>query len=112
MLQLNAMTSSWYCQGVVDDGGRRYSGTGWYRARVDVTVPAGKSVHLLVPALKGSDLWAWCNGEFAGHLTNPGWSESAIDLTGLLREGGNVIAMRVKGEGGLTIPPFLFTSRD
>jgi len=103
------MTSAWHNQGIVTREGRRYRGLAWYRVKLQLPrLPAG-SVRLLFPELQASEVGVWCNGQFAGLAEDSGEGLWTVGLTSLLRPGENLLAFRVQGEGGLTLPPFLFT---
>jgi len=103
------MTSAWYNQGVVTPEGRRYEGLAWYRVNLRLRrLPSGPA-RLLLPELKGSAAWVWANGQFAGMTEDSGEGILTVNLSGVLRQGENRLAIRVQGEGGLTLPPLLFT---
>jgi beta-galactosidase/beta-glucuronidase len=103
------MTSAWQHQGVVTPQGRPYKGVAWYRVTLDWKEQEGAPVGMYVPDLRGSGLWLWRNGEFAGYLT-PTDDPPVMDLTDRLQAGRNELVFRVDGSGGLGLPPFLFRS--
>ena len=107
------MTSGWDTQGVLTDEGRPYDGVAWYRVELDLPQRPRGPVRLFIPELKGSDVWVWVNGRFADHTTTPKrWvlkADPPAELTDLLQPGKNVLVFRVKGMGGFSLPPFLFT---
>lgn len=106
-----AMTSNWESQGVLTQRGRCYSGLGWYG--VDVKLAQAPEVaRLLMPELTGSVVWLWCNGQYAGMTTKEQDSPLSVNLSGLLKPGANRFVLRVQGEGGLTLPPFIFVPAD
>ena len=103
-----SMTSAWYNQGVVTPQGRHYVGVGWYRVSVKLTGAPQGAVRVLFPEFKGSGVWVWCNEAYAGYAAAGAETPLTVDLSGLLERGGNRIVFRVRGEGGLSLPPFLF----
>jgi hypothetical protein len=106
------MISAWFNQGVRTPEDRRYRGLAWYRASLSLPgAPAG-AVRMLVPELRGSHVWLWCNGAYAGHASRGAASPLTIPVSGLLRPGANEFVFRVEGEGGLSLPPFLFAPAD
>lgn len=103
------LDAGWHHQGVSAPDGRRYQGIGWYRADLHLaTAPAGP-VRLYFPEVKGSAAWVWCNGQFAGYWERSKQGPRDLDISGLPQSGHNEFVFRIKGEGGLTLPPFLFT---
>lgn len=98
---------SWHSQGITNLEGGRYSGVAWYRA--EVTAPAGKlgqPVHLLLPEVMAEEVWMWVNGRFAGYANHrSGWE---WDVSSLLQPGKNQFTLRVRGHGGLVLPPLLY----
>jgi hypothetical protein len=106
------LSASWAAQGIVTPQGRPYRGVAWYRSEVGLqNAPAG-AVRLLVPELAGSGVWVWCNGAYAGYAGGTDDKPLSVDLTGLLRQGTNALVLRVDGDSGLSLPPFIFTPGD
>jgi len=104
------MTAGWQNAGVVTPQGRRYEGVAWYRSSVRLKDrPAGR-VGVLIPELKGSAVWVWCNGRFAGYARTKRDRPIIVDCPTLLKKADNLIVFRVKGDGGLTLPPVLFAA--
>jgi hypothetical protein len=99
------MTSAWEHQGIVTPQGRPYRGIGWYRVALQLDRKPDGPVNLYLPDLRGSGLWAWCNGAFAGYVA--AGDEPIIDMAGRLKAGANDLEFRVDG-AGLGLPPFLF----
>ena len=118
------LTADWSSQGVCGAGGARYRGIGSYRMAVNLPRAIPGPVRLCFPEVKGSDVWVWCNGTFAGHARNTGDMPISVDLEGRLRAGQNVLVARVlgtggpspalcvQGDGGISLPPFLFAPVD
>ncbi len=118
------LTADWITQGVSGPDGALYRGLGWYRVPLELPQGVSGRVRLFFPEVKGSDVWVWCNGVFAGHTRNTGSALMTVDLEGRLRPGRNLIALRVqgsggrspalcvRGEGGISLPPFLFVPLD
>lgn len=102
------LTSGWGTQGVLGAAGRPYSGTAWYRIRFVRARDDASPVRLYIPELRGSSAWVWCNGLLAAHVRKARGEHMTVDLSGTVRRGQNLLAMRVEGDGGLTLPPFLF----
>ena len=104
------MSSPWYAQGVVTPQDKRYTGAAWYRVPVTLSESDARGpVRLMIPvARRGNVITVWCNGEFAAHSDAKGPDHRSIDLTGRARAGENLIAIRIEGDGGLSIPPFLY----
>jgi hypothetical protein len=96
----------WYYQEVVAPDGRPYRGVAWYRVVVDLpTLPP--TVRLYFPDVRGSAVWVWCHGQFAGYLAKGDQADLSLDLSAKLRPGRETFALRVEGQGGLALPPFL-----
>jgi len=103
------LDAGWQNQGYATPDGQRFKGVGWYRSEVPLPqLPAGP-VRLYLPEVKGSAVWVWCNGRFGGYWERSKQGPRDVDLSGLLQPGRNLVVFRVKGEGGLTLPPLLFT---
>jgi hypothetical protein len=112
-------TMPFYAQGHLDKEGHAYLGTMWYRFEVDVPEwAAGKSVKLYCPAVE-TEAWGWVNGEYVGHreyreaYVRP--NEMDLDVSGAVRPGRNVVAVRVstgasgaQTAGGLCSRLFLY----
>ena len=105
-----ALTAAWEHSGGGATEGRPYRGIGWYRTSVDAGDEVSGPVSLYGPDLRGSALWVWLNGKFAGYLT-AGDNPPTVDLTGRLDAGSNDLVLRVDGGGGLGLPPFLYQPR-
>ena len=93
---------TWDAQDKPEDAkGHDYDGYGWYRMVVDVPADAaGKSVQLHFGGVINEG-WVWVNGQYAGHRKwNLWWAgrealEMDVDVTGMLKPGPNLIALRV-----------------
>jgi len=108
-------------QGVLAPGGQAELGHYWYRASVDLDV-AGASgpVHIRFPGLF-NEAWLYVNGTMVAHrdYREPWWRadygfEWDVDLSGWLRPGANVIALRGYNPhhfGGMFRRPFLYVPR-
>jgi len=103
------LTTGWHHQGFVTAEGRRFNGLGWYRCALKLPAAPPDKLGLCLPEVRGSAVWVWCNGRFAGYWERTKQGERHLDISGLLRAGDNLLVFRVKGEGGFTLPPFLFT---
>lgn len=101
------MTSAWHNQGVLTPEGRRYEGVAWYRTHVALPRAPTGTVRLLFPEAKASALWVWCNGTLAGMAEEDSDGLLNVDVSGRVRSGDNLFALRVQGKGGLTLPPLL-----
>ena len=106
------LTTSWHNIGVLTPEGRQYKGIGWYRGQVNLTEQPPEKAGLFIPELRGSDIWVWCNGKFAGHVEKKSNEDIIIELTGMLKSGRNSLCFRINGDGGLTLPPFVFDSME
>ena len=106
------LTTGWQNQGYTAESGRPFNGVGWYKCKVNVPQAGNAKVRLNLPEVRGSAVWVWLNGNFAGYWERAKAGSREVDVTGGLRSGENSIAFRVKGEGGLTLPPFLFSPND
>lgn len=102
------MTAAWESQGVTTPQGRSYSGVAWYR--VDVRLPQDIPAYtrLMLPELGGSSAWVWCNGKYAGDAIAGQDNPLTVRLSGLLQPGDNRLVIRLKGNSGLSLPPFIF----
>lgn len=103
------MTTAWHNQGVVTKEGRGYNGVAWYRAAMNLSSLQQGKARLLFPEVKGSGAWVWCNGKYAGMAEDSGDGNRTVNVSGLLKSGDNLIVIRVQGNGGLSLPPVLFT---
>lgn len=91
-------------------GGQDYDGYGWYRMRLDVPAEmVGDPLQLFLGGVLNEG-WVWINGNYAGHRDWKLWwagtesKQMRVDVTGLVREGSNVLAVRVWNDaeiGGL-----------
>ncbi len=105
-------------QAVLNPDGQSYSGHYWYQTELDLKAEqtAGK-VHLMFPGLF-NEAWLYLNGEMALHrdYSEPWWLsdykfEWDVDLSGKLKPGHNVIALRGFNPhhfGGMFRRPFLY----
>lgn len=93
----------------------------WYRTSVDLgTAQVGGSVHIRFPGLF-NEVWLYVNGQLVAHrdYREPWWRadyrfEWDVDLTGRLKPGANVIALRGFNPhhfGGMFRRPFLYVPR-
>lgn len=105
-------------QGVVDVQGQSYTGHYWYQSALDLKAEnTAGNVHLMFPGLF-NETWLYLNGELVAHrdYKEPWWLsdykfEWDVDLTGKLKPGRNVIALRGFNPhhfGGLFRRPFLY----
>ncbi|MBI3920683.1 MAG: beta galactosidase jelly roll domain-containing protein, partial [Armatimonadetes bacterium] len=102
------MTTAWHNRRIVTAEGRRYSGVAWYRVKLGLPqTPEGK-VRVCFPEVKGTGVWTWCNGTYAGMAEDSGENTLTVNVAGLLHAGDNLVVFRLQGEGGLSLPPFLF----
>jgi hypothetical protein len=105
-------------QGVRHSDEQSYTGHYWYQTTVDV--PAAQSpasVRLMFPGLF-NECWLYLNGELIAHraFTEPWWRndykfEWDVDLSGRLKPGPNLIALRGYNPhhfGGMFRRPFLY----
>gem|GEM_PF-2332759 len=98
-------------------------GVCWYRVAFDVTAEQAASEHVVLRlGAIDEDGWVWLNGGKVGEIVfdvnvNPdSWKLPLnLDVTGKLREGTNVVAVRVRdqsGMGGLWKPCCLIYGQD
>ena len=86
--------------GTYTEDGVPYTGYMWYVFEVDVPQSAiGKPISLYAP-LVAAEAWTWINGEYVGHRPyNEAYirkdMEMGFDVTRQVREGKNVIGVRV-----------------
>ncbi|MCD6362034.1 MAG: DUF4838 domain-containing protein [Armatimonadetes bacterium] len=104
-------------------GHEGFNGVGWYRTSFEVTdrQAASERVILRLGAVD-EDGWVWLNGENVGGIifdaaVDPSsWTNPLdIDITGRLRPGRNVLAVRVRdrvGQGGLWKRSYLIYGED
>ncbi|OGV65975.1 MAG: hypothetical protein A2498_07135 [Lentisphaerae bacterium RIFOXYC12_FULL_60_16] len=103
-----------------DEQGHDYDGYGWYR--MTVNVPAAMVSKPLSLHLGGviNEGWVWINGNYAGHRAWKLWwagrdaLEMDVDVTGKVKAGANVIAIRVWNNaeiGGLYRRGFLWSPK-
>ena len=109
-------------QGVRSPDSQSYTGHGWYQTVADLKgEQAGGSVHLMFPGLF-NECWLYLNGAEVAHRDwkNPLWwlndyrFEWDVDLTGKLKAGENVIALRIHNPhhfGGMFRRPFLYRAK-
>jgi hypothetical protein len=105
-------------QGVLAPDGQSYTGHYWYQTSLDLKADqtTGK-VHLMFPGLF-NEAWLYVNGELVAHrdYAEPWWMsdykfEWDVDLSGKLKPGKNVIALRGFNPhhfGGIFRRPFLY----
>ena len=98
-----------------------YTGHAWYRTDTDIpSKDASKKLHIRFPGLF-SECWLYVNGEEVAHreqgkiwwLNNYRF-EWDVDLTGKLKPGKNIIALRVNCEhhfGGIFRRPFIYAAK-
>lgn len=104
-------SSTWDAQGLM---GYR-SGSVWYRIRVPLKSGQDKIPLGLLIGGVDSIVRVWCNGSYIG--MGRGFAKPfAFDLTGLVKEGDNLLAIQVQrfgnseiGVGGMIYPAFVFT---
>ncbi len=108
-------------QGIRDPDRQSFTGDLWYRADVELTADqAGGKVHLMFPGLF-NECRLYVNGQEVAHREqgNLWWLndyafEWDVDLSGKLKAGKNVIALRANCEhhmGGMFRRPFLYTAK-
>ena len=110
-------------QGVVTEDHQSYTGHAWYRTEIDIPADkAGGKLHLLFPGLFNEG-WLYVNGDSVAHRDkyNPVWWYNAyefewdVDLTGKLKPGKNIVALRINNPhhmGGMFRRPFVYTKKD
>ncbi len=108
-------------QGVRNPDRQSYIGYAWYRTDVDILAEqVKKKLHLRFPGLF-NECWLYLNGEEVAHRTqNKLWwnndyrFEWDVDLTGKLKQGKNILALRVDSRhhfGGMFRRPFIYAAR-
>jgi hypothetical protein len=102
------LTAGWQNQGFTSPDGLRFKGTAWYRCDLTLSEAPDPAARLCLPEVKGTAAWVWCNGDFAGYWERTKQGPRHLGLAGLLRPGRNLLVFRVRGEGGLTLPPFVY----
>jgi len=109
-------------QGIRDPDCQSFTGDMWYRTDVNLTAEqAGKKVHIMFPGLF-NECWLYVNGQEIAHRVqgklwwlNDYKFEWDVDLSGKLKEGKNIIALRANCEhhfGGMFRRPFLYVARE
>lgn len=107
-------------QGIRSPDNQSYTGYAWYRTDIDVD-KAGEKIHIRFPGLF-NECWLYVNGNEVGHRTvgsqmwwlNDYKFEWDVDLTGKLKPGKNVFALRIYNPhhfGGMFRRPFLYVAR-
>jgi len=105
--------TSWYNQGFITPEGERYNGVAWYRTRVKLAATPAEKVTVLMPYVKGQEVWMWVNGKFVGYATRADkettWNRSGLRIpaAGLFHQGDNLVVFRVNGSGGFVLPPVI-----
>jgi hypothetical protein len=105
-------------QGILAPDGQSYTGHYWYQTALDLKADqTGGKVHLMFPGLF-NEAWLYVNGEQVAHrnYSEPWWLSDYkfqwdVDLTGKLKPGKNVIAIRGFNPhhfGGIFRRPFLY----
>lgn len=105
-------------QGVLNSDGQSYNGHYWYQTTLDLKADQTEvRVHLMFPGLF-NETWLYVNGELVAHrdYKEPWWLndyqfEWDLDLSGKLKPGPNVIALRGFNPhhlGGIFRRPFLY----
>ncbi|WLE98242.1 MAG: DUF4838 domain-containing protein [Candidatus Electrothrix communis] len=108
-------------QGIRNPDRQSYIGYAWYRTEVDIPVEqADKNLHLRFPGLF-NECWLYLNGEEVAHRTQDKlwWNndyrfEWDVDLTGKLKQGKNILALRVDSRhhfAGMFRRPFIYAAR-
>jgi hypothetical protein len=109
---------TWDAQDKPEDAkGHDYDGYGWYRFSVRVPrEAAGKPLRLHLGGVLNEG-WVWINGQYSGHRPWVLWwtgrdqKEMDVDVTGKVKAGDNVVAVRVWNNaeiGGLFRRGFLW----
>jgi hypothetical protein len=105
-------------QGVLAPDGQSHTGHYWYQTALDLKADeTAGNVHLIFPGLF-NETWLYVNGQLIAHrdYKEPWWLsdykfEWDVDLTGKLKPGKNVIALRGFNPhhfGGIFRRPFLY----
>lgn len=106
-------------QGIRHPDRQSYTGYGWYRTEISLSQQETEGkVHLMLPGLF-NECWLYVNGELVAHRSDykPLWwlndyrFQWDVDLTGRLKPGKNVIALRIHNPhhyGGMFRRPFLY----
>ncbi|MDU9048410.1 MAG: DUF4838 domain-containing protein [Candidatus Electrothrix sp. Rat3] len=108
-------------QGIRNPDRQSYTGYAWYRTEVDIPEEqSDKNLHLRFPGLF-NECWLYLNGEEFAHRTqNKLWwnndyrFEWDVDLTGKLKQGKNIVALRVDSRhhfAGMFRRPFIYAAR-
>jgi len=103
-----------------DSKGHDYDGYGWYRATIDIPADAVSKPAKLHLGGVLNEGWVWVNGEYVGHRDWKLWwagrlpIEMDVNLTGKLKAGRNLIAIRVWNSnelGGLLRRGFVWSPK-
>jgi len=107
-------------QPMMTPDGHNYAGFAWYRFTVELPRADGQEIHLYCPAMT-NQAWAWINGQYAGRSVYQSCyfrpSQYDVDITPYLKQGKNVISLRVLctetyfGANGLYERPFLYARK-
>lgn len=108
-------------QGVRNPDRQSYTGYAWYRTDIDIESGKEKDkLHLRFPGLF-NECWLYVNGQEVAHRKQNklGWQndyrfEWDVDLTGKLKPGNNVIALRVDSRhhyAGMFRRPFIYSAK-
>ena len=110
---------TWDQQDTPEDAkGHDYDGYGWYRVTVDVPKSAADKPLKLYLGGVINEGWVWINGQYVGHRGHALWwagrdaLEMEVDVTGKVKPGTNLIAIRVWNNaeiGGLYRRGLLYT---
>jgi len=105
-------------QGILHVDGQSFTGCAWYRTTVRLPDTVKRqNVHLRFPGIF-ANCWLWLNGQLVGHRTqhplywrNDYGFQWDVDLTGKLKPGENLFAVRVGNQhhvAGMFRRPFLY----
>lgn len=113
---------SWDAQDKPEDAkGHDWDGYGWYRATVEIPAAAASKPMKLHLGGVMNEGWVWVNGEYVGHRDWKLWwagrvpLEMDVDVTGKVKPGPNLIAIRVLNSaelGGLIRRGFLWSPKE
>ena len=117
------ISTSMYMQalGIRNPDCQSYTGYAWYRTDIDIpSKDSTKKLHIRFPGLF-SECWLYVNGKEVEHRQqgkiwwlNNYHFEWDVDLTGKLKPGKNIIALRVNCEhhfGGIFRRPFVYAAK-